>query len=247
MDLVFVLVFLVIGFINGFFSSMSGGGSLFALPVLLLIGFSPQVAIATNTFSTIGSAVGSVPKYLKEKKVKFTYLVPCGVLSLIGTFIGANLLLQFPKGLLTPTIIAILTCITLVFVFNKKIGVTRIQVSEKALYLGYVLYFLTSILAGFFLAGTGILVIYVMVVLMGLTFIEANATRQVLLIPTALMSTLIFSQQGLVDFYVGFMLMTGMVIGGVVGSRLAIKKGDEWVKRVTIVVVVITIVKLLFF
>ena len=246
-DLFLVLIFLVVGFVNGFFSSMSGGGSLFALPMLLLIGLPAQVAIATNTFSTLGSAVGCVPKYLKEKKVNFSYLLPCTVLSLIGTFIGANLLLAFPKELLTSTIVVILTFIAVVFIFNKKIGVMRKEVTRNGVRFGYFLYFLTSILAGFFLAGTGILIICVMVAFMGFTFIEANATRQVLLIPTVIMSTLVFSQKGLVDFNIGLILMAGMVIGGLVGARLAIKKGDEWVKRITVIVVIITVVKLIFF
>lgn len=226
---------------------MSGGGSLFALPILLLVGLPTQVAIATNTFSTIGSALGSLPKYLKEKKVNFENLWLFAVLSLIGTYIGANLLLTFPKQYLTPTIIALLLFITLVFVFKKKLGIERKVVSKKYTYVGFVFYFLTSILAGFFLAGTGILVLYVMVTFLGITLIEANATRQVLLIPTALMSTFIFAQNNLVDFPIGIVLMIGMILGGAIGARLAIKKGDAWVKNITVVVVLITIAKLILF
>ncbi len=244
----FILLFLVflIGIANGVLTSLSGGGGLISIPFLIILGLAPNIAIATNTFSVLGTSIGAIPKFAKAKKIQWEYVLPFSILSIIGAFIGASLLVQFPKDLLSKVIGILLILLTLVFLKNRELGIQQKPVTKKYKLLGYLLYFFGAILSGFILGGTGALIIYLLVTFMGFKIIEANATRLIPLLLIVITSSFVFFQNNLINLEVGMVLMAGMAIGGYVGAHFAIKKGDTWVKNLTSIVVLLIAIKLIF-
>ena len=52
---------------------------------------------------------------------------------------------------------------------------------------------------------------------------------------------------GLIDYRLALTLSIGMIIGGYLGARTAVKKGDKFVKLIIILMQLIVVAKLLIF
>ena len=113
--------------------------------------------------------------------------------------------------------------------------------------LGYPLFLLVMSFAGFFSGGDGTLGIYVLVICFGSTIVEANGLRALPWLMMGIVASSQYIQAGLVDYVLAFDLFVGMFAGGYLGASTAINKGEEWVKRVFTAVVLLLVVKLLFF
>ena len=61
-----------------------------------------------------------------------------------------------------------------------------------------------------------------------LSFVEAVATTKLINVFSSAMATGVFVWHGLVDYRLGVILGVTMFVGALVGARLAIKVGNEW-------------------
>jgi len=215
-----VLLISLIGLVTGFFDSIIGAGGLISVPSLVFLGFPAHIAIATDRFGSVGQAFIATLKFWKSKKIVWKYVPVLAVLSLIGSFIGAKILLDISPKVLG-LVIGILMIILLPLIFLKKdLGIVRLKTGWTKKIIGAIIYFAIMIFAGFYGQGTGPMVFYTLTFFFGLTII---------------------------DYKIGLILFATMSIGSYVGASTAIKKGDLWIKRLFVALVVAISVKLLFF
>ncbi len=244
--LTLILVFLV-GVIASFFGSTVGGGGLLSIPFLIFVGLPPQIAIATDRFGGIGQSITAFIKFYKSKKIVWKYVPLLTIISLAGSIIGANILLNINTEILH-YIVGVLLLLLLPLIFIRKgIGVQRSKIKKQKIIIGLLLYFLVQIFTGFFGGGTGILIFYILMIFFGLTIIEANATNTIPWMVLSISSVIIFAYNGIIDYRIGIVLLMGMAAGGYIGAHVGIKKGNLWVKRLFVLLVVVSGIKLLFF
>jgi uncharacterized membrane protein YfcA len=237
----------VVGLATGFFDSVIAAGGLISVPALVFLGLPPQVAIATDRFGTIGQSLAAFYKYWKAKKIVWKYVGVMAVISLVGSLIGAHILVNVDAETLQK-IVGILLVILLPLVLIKRdIGTRHIETTQFKKIIGLSVYFLIMIFGGFFGQGTGPLIFYALSYFLGLTLIEVLATGVIPWLVLSLSSLVVFARSGIIDYKSGIVLLVGMAIGGYVGARVAIQKGDAWIKYLFIVFVVVAGVKLLFF
>ena len=67
----YVFLFLV-GLFSSSFGTLAGGGGLLTIPVLMLLGLPPDMAIATNRFSVNGLIIAGLYEFTKT--VSYTHL-----------------------------------------------------------------------------------------------------------------------------------------------------------------------------
>jgi len=77
--------------------------------------------------------------------------------------------------------------------------------------------------------------------------LEVLATNIIPWLALTISSLVIFALNGIIDYKIGIVLLIGMTVGGYIGAHVAIKKGDLWVKRLFVFLVIISGIKLLFF
>ncbi|MCD6523142.1 MAG: sulfite exporter TauE/SafE family protein [Candidatus Diapherotrites archaeon] len=247
MEFVVLLSTLFIGMTAGFFDSVLGAGGLISIPALMFLGFPPQVAIATDRFGTIGQTSTALFKFHKAKKIIWEYVAILSIISLIGSLIGANILLNIDSNLLQRAVGFFLLAL-LPFAFLKQnIGIKRNKTTKSKSVLGLFIYFLIMIFGGFFGQGTGPLIFYTLTYFLGFTMIEVLATNIIPWFVLSLASLVIFAMNGIINYAVGIILLVGMAIGGYIGAHVALKKGDLWVKRLFALFVIASGVKMLFF
>ncbi len=232
------------GILSGFVGAVAGGGGLFSISLLLLYGIPPQITLATTKFGGIGLSIGGLYKFIKEKKIVWKYAIGLSVAGIFSSVIGSKILLSAdPAFLKTLTGILLLLLVPTIF-FKKNFGLENRNTSKAYKILGYILYFLISIVASFF-GGFGAILISIVVFFFGLPIIEANATELVSFTVFSVASVIIFMVNGIIDYQIGIPLFLGMMIGGYLGAHVAVKKGNKWVKAFFGIVVIISAIKVL--
>lgn len=247
MNLTTSLLIFLIGLTTGFFDATVGAGGLISIPALIFLGFPPQVAIATDRFGSVGERISVFAKFFKTKKIVWDYVLILSIISLLGSIIGANILLNIDFTSLKSSIGILLIILLPLVLLKRNFGIQKKQVGRPKKIFGFVIYFFIMIFGGLFAQGTGPLIFYTLAYFFGFTMIEVLATSVIPGFILSLSSLIIFALNGIVDWKNGIFLLIGMTIGGYLGAHIALIKGNEWIKRLFVVIIIISAIKLLFF
>jgi hypothetical protein len=221
--------------------------ALATIPLLIFLGLPPHNAIATCRFATVGLTGSGLYEFNKLKKVNWKKGIPLAAVAVIGTFIGANTLLLVPGELLEKLIGVLVLGSLFLILFNKNIGVKRFQTSKLKNYLGFAAFFGVGFWGGFFGGGTTIMSSYVLIFLFGHTFLESAGTRKIILLSIGILASIVYYFNGLIDWTYAIVLFAAMRSGAYFGTKFGVKKGDEFVRILFFIIVLVLAIKLLFF
>jgi uncharacterized protein len=244
-----LLLLIALFFVTSAVGVVTGSNSLITVPVMFEFGIDPRVAVATNmfglTFLSIGGALPFVGKNVFDRK-RMPLLI---VLTLIGSALGA-LLVVIVSSRAMPLIISIsMIAITLFSIFQRskggveKAGAPPPRVAELA---AYVLTFALGIYGGLFSGGYVTILTVVFVAFLGHSYTESIANTKLINVFSSLVATAIFAWQGLIDYRLGAILAVTMFIAAYTGARLVTKLSDLWLRRIFLTTVLILAAKILF-
>jgi uncharacterized membrane protein YfcA len=101
------------------------------------------------------------------------------------------------------------------------------------------LLFLVGIWTGFIVLDSATYMLLVLVLVAGLPLVEANAIKNVLLVPTTAVAMLIFASNQSIDWAIGGAMGLGSIGGGYLGARLAISdQARRWIVGLLVTVIV---------
>jgi uncharacterized membrane protein YfcA len=100
-------------FFTAAISVVTGGTSLLTVPVMLSFGFEPHAAVATNMLSLVFLSLGGTLPFLRGDRLPKDRLWLLIAMTLVGSLLGASLLLVVPSKIM-PLVIAAAVA-TLVF------------------------------------------------------------------------------------------------------------------------------------
>lgn len=235
-----------------FFTSVigvvTGANSLITIPVMLQFGIDPRTATATNmlalTFMSIGGALPFVGKHVFDNKRLPLFIV----LTLLASALGAWLVTLIPESLMRFLIGFFMLGVAAFVILNRRAGVQeRAHVSALANFTGYLLTFVLGVYGGLFSGGYVTMLTSGFIATFGMTMIQAVATTKVINFFSSLIATVIFIQQGLINWPLGVALSAIMFVGAMIGGKLALKLNQERVRQLFLVVVVILALKTLVF
>ena len=224
----------VIFFLTSAISVVTGSTSLITVPAMLQFHIEPRVALATNMFALTFLSVGGTLPFLRNPDVnrkRFPLLI---LLTLVGSVIGAFLLLRVPARSV-PAIVSVAVIAIAVFsVIYRKFEMEKslIAPSAGAEIAGYILTFLLGIYGGFFSGGYVTVLTAIYVAVFRFTFIEAIATTKVMNLFSSAVATGVFMWHGLVSYRLGLILGATMFFGAMLGARFAIRIGNLWLRRI---------------
>lgn len=225
-------------FLTSSVSVVTGSTSLITVPVLIAFGVEPHVAVATNMLALIFmSAGGSLP--FARSRVIERRVLPVGViLTVVGSSIGAILLLRIPTRALQLVIAVAMIAVAVFSLLKQESGANQRPVSRMSYTGGYLLTFVLAVYGGFFSGGYVTMLTAVFVLLFGLTFLQAVATTKVINIFSSLVATAIFAWSGIVDYKLGLGLGATMFLGAVVGGHVATRLSAVWLRRIFLLAVI---------
>ncbi len=105
----------------------------------------------------------------------------------------------------------------------------------------------SGILGGFAGVGGGVIIIPALVFFLGLTQMEAQGTSLAIMIPpVGLLAALNYHKAGLINWKYAMIVALFFVVGGYIGSKIAIKIPQDLVKKVFSVFLIFVAIKLFF-
>lgn len=239
-SLMWILTFIVTGFIAGYIDAIAGGGGMIQVPMLLLSGMSPVHVLATNKVASVLGSLTSTIKYALSRKISLKVvsiaIIPC----LLASYIGSNLVMYFSDEVIKWAIlIAIPVAMVFLFTKSKKIKEENVELTKKNIILATAPIGFYDGLIG---PGTGTYLAISMKKFLSLDYLTATASTKPLNFATNIGSVVAFFMAGKILFIVAIPMGLANVVGSYVGSHYAIKGGEEFVKKVLIFVLIMMLV-----
>jgi len=246
MDPIFQYIILVVaGFGAGFINAVAGGGSTLTLPILIYMGLSPSVANGTNRIAillqNVSANAGYHSKGVKLKPFHF-YMA---LFATLGSVIGVTLAKDIDETLFKQILAAVMV-LAVINIFRKKQTNPEIELPKTGFrfILSAVSFFFIGIYGGFIQVGTGIVVILAMHYVTKSSLLQANIVKVFVVLMYSIIALALFAYNGLVSWQHGLILAIGNSAGAYISSRIALKKGDGWIRILFAIAVIIMAVKL---
>lgn len=243
----FLIVCPLVG-LAGFVDSIAGGGGLISLPAYLLAGLPPVVASATNKVSAFMGASVSFINYIKKGFVKIKFVIPCCLVAVVCSGIGAKIQTLVPDYYLKVFMLIALP-ITLIIILNKKSldkeGDDIIEIGLKEILLGIIISAIMGFYDGFYGPGCGTFLLLFFVNIVKMNIKNANGTAKAINWATNCGSLLFFVSAGKAIILLGIIAGICNMVGSYLGSNLFVKKGVNIARPIMVIVMLIFIIKLL--
>jgi uncharacterized membrane protein YfcA len=244
------LVLFLASLAANFFSALSGGGAgLIQFPMLIFLGLPFGVALATHKLASVALGLGASLRHLKENSLaRRESLIILGA-GLPGVVLGASVILSVPAGIATFLLGALTFSLGLYSVFRPRLGMEHAPRNwqGRGLLTGLLGLFFVGFLNGSITSGTGLFLTVWLIRHFGLDYQRAVAYTLVLCgLAWNGTGAVVLGLLGEVAWNWMPALLAGSLIGGYLGSHLAIRKGNVWIKRAFETVTLVVGAKLMF-
>jgi uncharacterized protein len=234
-------------FFAGLVDAIVGGGGLILVPALFAT--YPQVAPATllgsNKSASVWGTSFAAWQYSRRVTLQWNVLGPAIVAALLGGFAGAWTVARLDPNFLRKLLPLVLVAVLAYTLVKKNLGQHHQPLASPArtAALASLIGFVLGWYDGFFGPGTGSFFIFLFVRFLGYDFLNASASAKVINLATNAAAFVTFALTGHVMWEIAAALAVANIAGGLLGSRLALKHGSTFVRRVFIVVVSALILK----
>ena len=243
-----LLILTVVFFFTSVISVVTGSTSLITVPVMIALGIEAHVAVATNMLALTFMSVGGFLPFMHANVIKPKKLSALALITIVGSALGALLLLRVPVRTLQIVIAVAMIGGGLFCLVNKDFGEQRGEPAfSRAAVSGYTATFGLAVYGGFFSGGYVTMLTAAFVVFFGMTLLEAVASTKLMNVFSSGVATAIFISRGIVDLRLGLTLGASMFLGALLGGRIVLVLRAIWIRRIFVAAVLCLAVKLLFF
>ncbi len=246
----FASVFLI-ALIGALVDVMVGGGSLLVIPGLGALGLALRTVIATNRLYIVSySAVGIANYWRKKVRIDVKPLLLLLLCRTTGAYVGANAVLAVSASDLKLIVAGFMVAAIAAIVMldrHKDHTIHFLPGGWPRLALVGALFLVVGYYEGFVGGGGGTIARILLMLFLGLPMIEASAAELIMTLAASATASAVFLSHGAVDFVLLVPMVLGGVAGAWIGSHLAVKKGEAWLRPLLFVVVGVLLVKLVFF
>jgi uncharacterized membrane protein YfcA len=245
LDIVLLTAF---AFLAGFVDAVAGGGGLIQVPALFAVapGAQPVTLLGTNKFVSIMGTSMAVRQYMRRVTLPWHALGPAALVALVSSLAGAWTVTQISPDFLRPLVLVLLVLVAIYTFWNKGLGEIHAPHPSRRVEFWALMLMgaLIGFYDGFFGPGTGSFFIFLLVRYLGYDFLHASGSSKVLNAATNLGALLLFAATGNVWYLAAIPMACANIIGGYLGSHMAIKKGSGFVRGFFLLVLVALIAKM---
>jgi len=224
-----LLIYLVATFITAFLSGIAGGGAGFInTPLLIFLGLSPAQAVATGKITGLSTSIASLTgmrKVLRSSKAERVTIISIAfVIGLLAPLVIKNLNAGIYKHLLGGLLLLMIPVMLLKRKAAQSPPLNRLQQCT-----GYSLLAGALALQAVFSAGMGTLVNIILMTMFGMTALEASALKRYsqVVLNVVIVVGVLFAH--LIVWQIALFGIGSSAAGAYLGSKFALKKGDEFV------------------
>ncbi|MBO0701810.1 MAG: sulfite exporter TauE/SafE family protein, partial [Candidatus Dormibacteraeota bacterium] len=205
--------------------------TLVSYPALLLAGVPPLDASIANTVAVVACWPGAALTSRPELVDRWGWLLRWSGVALVGGVAGAILLLTTPPGLFARLVPFLLAGGSVVLVVQGWMrGAADARIGRATPFVLGVGLFLCCVYNGYFGAGSGVLTLVLLLVLVERGVVRANALKNMLIGAASIVSAVAFVGSGRVRWLDALPLAVGLFAGSLLGPPVA-RRLPPWLLR----------------
>ena len=237
---------IAVGAVAGFLNVLAGGGSLLTMPAMVFMGMSGPVANGTNRVAILAQNLTSTATFVRQGYAEWKLSLSLTLCALPGTVLGAILGTRL-RGVWFDRVLAAVMIGVLILMSRRspEVSEARPAPSRRRTLLAHGLMLVAGFYGGFIQAGVGFLMMAILHNVLGLDLVRVNMHKVFIVGSYTLVALAIFAFQGQVRWRPGLRLALGNAAGGYTATRVAIRKGDRFIRIVLTVALVVMAAKLL--
>jgi uncharacterized membrane protein YfcA len=144
-----------------------------------------------------------------------------------------------------PLLFVVLMFIAIYTFAKKDFGIQQVKehTVKKQLFYGIGISVVIGFYDGFIGPGTGSFLVLAFVSILGFDFLHASANAKMVNLATNFGSICLFILKGKIIWAIAIPMAICNALGGFIGAKLAIKKGNEFIRIFFLLVVVMTLIR----
>lgn len=235
-------------FVAGFVDSIVGGGGLIQLPALFVF-LPPQLAssiplvFGTNKLSSMCGTSVAVMQYSRRVPIPWRSVLPAAMIAFVLSATGARAVQLIDSSFLKPLTLALLVGVAVYTYSRKGFGHQHAPafLANRERWYAILVGALIGFYDGFFGPGTGSFLIFIFIGFFGFDFLTASASSKVINLATNLAAVIAFAVSGNILYQYALPMGLCNVAGALLGTRLAMLKGNQFVRVLFLGIVVVMI------
>lgn len=247
MDVTILLLLCLAAFSAGFIDAIVGGGGLIQTPVGLILLPSLPVATVIGTLKVPAFSGTSFAafQYLKKVDLNWKLLGIMMLLAFPSAFLGSTLLMYVSNDFMKPLLLVVLSFLVIYTYAKKNFGqqIEKNISSQRQLLNAVAISFVVGLYDGFIGPGTGSFLVVAFIAIMGFDFLHASANAKMVNLATNFGSICLFMLKGKIIWAIALPMAASNALGGWLGAKLAINKGNGFIRIFFLVVVIGTLVR----
>ncbi len=235
-------------FFAGVIDSITGGGGLITIPVMLATGIPVRYITGTNQCSAwLGTGVAAY-KYVRSGNIHFKSALITLPFAVLGSYIGARLNLMVPDHYLKVFMLVMVPVIAVFILTNKRLGEedhvdgkTPLSIALWSAGIGLVL----GGYQGFYGPGAGMFFMLAFAACLKLNLVRATGNTRFVIAIASITSVFTYAVSGVVLWKLAAATTVFYIVGSYIGAVLAIKNGARVIRPIMLCVVTLLVIKLI--
>ncbi len=234
-------------YLASFIDAIAGGGGLISLPAYLLTGMPVHYAMGCNkTSASCGTLIATV-QYLRGGVLDWRVAIISAVFSFLGSAGGTGVALLIDDAALKKAVVIIIPVVAVIILLKRNFGdeshADSLSAGKRHIF-GALIGLFIGFYDGLIGPGTGTFAIIAYCLLMKYDMTTASGNAKMLNLASNVASAVTFGLAGTVAYKVALPAAVFCFLGGLTGSKLAVKKGARFIRPMLVVVLALIMVKL---
>jgi uncharacterized membrane protein YfcA len=242
-----IIILCIAAFAAGFIDAIVGGGGLIQTPATLIT--LPQYPVATLLGTTkIPSFIGTSMaawQYARIVQLRWKLLAMMCSVALLAAYAGSKTVSIISNAFMKPVIFGVLILVGIYTYSKKNFGsnttITKPPKNEWLIAASFSL--LIGFYDGFIGPGAGSFLVLFFISALGFDFLRASAHAKFVNLATNMGSIIFFSSSGHILYQYAIPMAICNFTGSILGTRLAILKGNSFIRIFFLIVVIGTIIR----
>ena len=242
-----IVLLCIVSFFAGFIDSIVGGGGLLQTPAMLII--LPQYPIATlfgtTKIPSISGTSFAAFRYSRHVRINVRLLAFIITAAFCGAILGAYCISIIDSSAIKPVILALLVA-TGIYTYSKKNFGLHEEKNHSALrqvITGLIFGFVIGFYDGLIGPGTGTFLILAFIFFLGYDFLHSSAYAKYVNVATNLAAIIYFAGTNHILYQFAIPMAIFNLAGSFLGTRLALLRGNRFIRIFFLVVVFGTILR----
>jgi len=241
-------ILLPLTFVAAMLNATVGGGGLVLIPGMFTLfpAAVPASLFATEKCAGVTGLAAAAIQFARHIRLPWGLLAMASVAAFAGAHLGARAIAMLPSTWIKPFVVLLLIVMLIYTWFRPEFGNQDSQqpISRAGLIRGLLIGTAIGFYEGFFGPGAGSFLIFLFIRVFHFDFMRATACAKVVNTATNLGALAYFIPAGLVMFHLAIPMVFAMIGGSVVGSHLAMKGGNRWMRRLFLILALCLLARL---